>query len=235
MLKKYKAIVIVAGIVVFVVLALALAVALVGHSYSSEEYVAVREVTGEEDLAAPSVEDDFQMEREESEDGERSRVSKMYNEDRVESDFEKLMEEKEVPEETQNALNGILDEIYENAPDFFEQFVSRDSGDPIESEPNYFNADENPDLTDEDILLDSDYSVIRDSLTVIGLFDNNKVVYAYDFPESNLLVCVDYSDTLFLEETDEVWKIGDVRGVAIDSEYSTKMEAAGYVIIFTRG
>lgn len=235
MLKKYKAIVIVAGIVVFVVLALALAVALVGHSYSSEEYVAVREVTGEEDLAAPYVEDDFQMEREESEDGERSRVSKMYNEDRVESDFEKLMEEKEVSEETQNALNGILDEIYENAPDFFEQFVSRDSGDPIESEPNYFNADENPDLTDEDILLDSDYSVIRDSLTVIGLFDNNKVVYAYDFPESNLLVCVDYSDTLFLEETDEVWKIGDVKDVAIDSEYSTKMEAAGYVIIFTRG
>lgn len=232
-MKRYKSFIIVGCIIAILGIVLLCASGIVKHSYSSEGYVADKESSNEREISAPSAVDDFKMEYSGSSDGPLDKVSQMYNSDRVDGDLDRFLEEYEYSEEDIKDFKSFVSDIEENSSSYFGELSERQQGKSYELK--YYSIDEYPELTAKELISGSEYSIIKNSLVVVGLFEGNRVLYSYGFPDSGLYICVDYSGTDFISGSTEVWKIGDIKEVAIVSENSTYQDMGTYQIIYTKG
>lgn len=91
------------------------------------------------------------------------------------------------------------------------------------------------DLTE---VMSHDMVTFNNDLTIVGLYDNTKVVYVYNYPNGlndRIVFFIDYSNTDFSLDTVKGWDFGDVRSESIIPSLCKVVDVGEFRVVMTRG
>lgn len=87
-------------------------------------------------------------------------------------------------------------------------------------------------------VMSHDMVTMINSLAVVGLYDNSKVLYVYNYPnalQDKIVFFVDYSDTDFSLDSPLGWDFGDVVSESFIPSLCKVVEVNGFKVVMTRG
>ena len=248
-MKKFKWVIVVLVVLVLGVCIYATAKAIVRNSYSYQDYVNSKVDSSIEESEEPPVtllqEDDSEVEVKEETAQEYS--EKKFKEETIDEEtnmgiVEELYDTEQVDErqveflgdryETYSLVLSTLEGMYKDA---FTKVKPRDTS----STENIvtLSYDIKPKVTLEELEA-IDLAIIKDSLTVIGLYDNTYVLFAYNYEdtEGRLLFFVDYTDVKFSSDSNlSSWDFGNVKNLAITPKSTYSEVIDGFTVVFTKG
>lgn len=237
-MRKFKGVVIVL-LVVLVGLALyGVSKLLVDNSYSSEEFVT------EKTQEAISEKQEVPLLNEED---ETEQVEKVFDEESINEEtgiakVEKLYDDIDVDERQLNFLGdrysdyeSVLASLQGMYKEVFTTKVKPIDREYYAENIGIFDYVSNPTLTVEDIK-NTDFCSIKESSTVIGLYDNVYVLYAYNFEDTGnrLLFFVDYSEGIFSTDNLSSWDFGRVDDISLMPSCIYSEVVDGYTVIFAK-
>ena len=196
---------------------------IVSGSYSSLEVLVSK---GKENISSSSSEESADvLEKVFTSDDKFSTVSLLYNPNNLE-ERRNVFLENNYPELLKTDL---LSKIKESASDEFSGIFAPDNTiDGI-----YTIMSDTGELSEE-LLKEKVDVLIRQDLCIVDFFNETSVVYEY-IANPSILVCVDYSQTLFNRESRGIMNLGDTGSVYLTKDSYSIKNIEGYTVIYAKG
>ena len=158
-------------------------------------------------------------------------VSKIYDDrNLLERQIEYLDENYDEYEEVIDDIVAISDDVFDGLTSDYDRYA--ELSDTVDcGKPHTFDIG----LRNKEFL-DYGYFHISGMLYVIGLFDDTRVIYAYDYPnnEKKEIVVVDYKDIGANTEKPEVIDFGDEHSFYGNTDYVDIREIDGFMVMFSK-
>lgn len=127
-------------------------------------------------------------------------------------------------------LNEVGSNVVEYCSDVPEKVYKQDSNIKL------YNVDINSDMDLGNI---NQYSMVtfKNSLTVLGMYEDKYLVCAYNYPYNitNDLVCIDYSSTQFSTDFTKGYDYGSVISLSVVPDCALIKDICGFKVLFTKG
>ena len=223
MRKKLEILVKVGLIFLFLWGVISLSRVIVRGSYSSLEVLTSKD--RENSSSSSSEESKDVLEKVFTSDDEFSTVSLLYNPNNLE-ERRNVFLENNYPELLKTDL---ISNIKESAQSEFSSVFAPDNS----IEDTYTVMSDTGELSKE-LLKEKGSVLVRQDLCIVDFFDNTYVVYEY-ISNPSIIVCVDYSHTLFSRDSTGILNLGDTDSVYLmDGSYTIK-DINDYIVIYAKG
>ena len=196
---------------------------IVSGSYSSLEFLASKDK--ENTSSSSSEESEDVLEKVFTSDDKFSTVSLLYNPNNLE-ERRNVFLENNYPELLKTDL---LSRIKESASDKFSGISAPDN-----SIEGIYNVMSDTGELSEDLLKEKVNVLVRQDLCIADFFKETSVVYEY-ISNPSIIVCVDYSNTLFNRESKGIMNLGDTGSVYLTKGSYSLQNIEGYTVIYAKG
>lgn len=196
---------------------------IVSGSYSSLEFLASKDKENTRSFSSEESAD--VLEKVFTSDDKFSTVSLLYNPNNLE-ERRNVFLENNYPELLKTDL---LSRIKESASDEFSGLFAPDN-----SIEGIYNVMSDTGELSEELLKEKVDVLVRQDLCIADFFNETSVVYEY-ISNPSIIVCVDYSNTLFNRESKGIMNLGDTGSVYLTKGSYSLQNIEGYTVIYAKG
>ena len=157
---------------------------------------------------------------------EYSTVSLLYNPNNL-AERRNVFLENNYPELLES---DILSRVEDSAKEAFESVFARDDSNMSE----VYTVESDTGELSSSLLEEKGSVLVRQDLCIVDFFDNTSVVYEY-ISDPSVIVCVDYSHTLFSQESSGIINLGDTGSVYLTTGSYTVENLDNYTVIYAKG
>lgn len=201
-----------------------ISVGIVHNSYSAENYVkqgmSSEETTEPEETEVVEQSKDFDLENGK---GSLHSAFSIYNSDNIEERQKAFL----------NTDCSVYDEIYENYADIRGSLL-RESFIDTENIVKYSSTIDEPNL-DLSELQSYDYAIFDRVLTVVGMYDNTCLLCAYNYPSTDALLFIDFSEYQFSTNSESgLYDFGSIVDVSIMPKLGVVKSIRGKNVLYVK-